>query len=75
MASLKGNNVKRARWAGHAIKNFAIIVGQEINDDRENLNDLLSDLMHWAESKNIDIEKEWESAQEAYIYERENPHE
>lgn len=76
MATLKGNNVNRAKWAKVAFDVFVDVVDtNRTNDDATNLGDFLSDLMHLSEAKDIDIEQVWEKAQEDYLYERENPHE
>lgn len=76
MATIQGNNIKRAMTARHAYRRFVAIVDpKDSNDKAINMMDLLSDLMHLCEEWGIDIEKTWCDAQEHYLYERENPHE
>lgn len=53
-------NARRAEWAGEAIDRFADITGRRNGNssDQEILNDLLCDLMHWADrSGSADFEQ------------------
>lgn len=66
-------NEQRIAWANQEIEGYAALTNQELgNFERDNdiLLDLLTDLMHWAESHGIDFESRLHYSRLHYQHER-----
>ena len=59
-------NDKRAAWAGVALKAFCAQTGADLE---EALGDLLTDLMHWADRNNFDLDAALDRARSHYAAE------
>jgi hypothetical protein len=55
-------NTDRAFWGQRAIEEFAKVVGQTGEPVRDNLTDLLADLMHFCRKKRLSFDKALETA-------------
>ena len=56
-------NDSRAAWAGQAIRQFAITTG---TDEEDALSDLLADLMHWCDRRQVPFDRELARARDHY---------
>lgn len=72
---LVGKNIQRGQWGAVALETFGKTIASECSSYEETMADLFADVMHFAEAEGIDVDQAWESAQEHYLHERDNPHE
>jgi hypothetical protein len=63
-----GMNDARARRAGAAIRTFRGQIGPGA-DCRDNLSDLLCDLLHWSDRRNLDFDLALDEARDRYAEE------
>jgi hypothetical protein len=62
-----GMNDSRAAWAGNAIQQFALTTG---SNDEDVLSDLLAELMHWCDCRQVPFDRELARAREHYEAEK-----
>ena len=59
----EGMNNRRAAWAGQAIHQFVLATGTDLEDA---LSDLLADLMHWSDRRQVPFDRELARGRDHY---------